>query len=121
MNRKSPEHAAVVELFNSSTASGYSIQPLPGGEAAVIGYADTGLRTDYKNLGFRVLVVQNAREALSQMQSVTRLVWLMTLMSIAMVTLAIVYFSLNRRVRYEDMARAVGVRSPDPEGTAPKE
>jgi hypothetical protein len=71
-----------------------------------------------ENLGFRVPAAQNAREALSQMQSVTRLVWLMTLMSLAMVTLAIAYFALNRRVRYEDISRSVGVRPPDAENEA---
>jgi hypothetical protein len=100
MNRKAPEFAAVQERLqqNAGHSSGYQIADLSGGSRSLIGFADTGLRQDYRNFGWLVLVVQDAQAAFASIRGVSRLIWLLSLVSLAAVAVLAVYFSLHRRV-----------------------
>jgi len=119
MNRKAPEFAAVQEWFqqNAGRGSGYQVAELSGGSQALIGFADTGLRQDYRNFGWLVLVVQDAHAAFASIRGVARLVWLLALVSLAGVAILAVYFSLHRRVQFDhitdevkDVAHAAAVK-----------
>jgi hypothetical protein len=109
MDRKAAEHAAVRESIGdaSRAAAGYLEAPVRGGGSVLIGYADTGLRADYNSLGLHVLVLQNSREALAGASGAITVVWILAVVSMAVVMLAIAYFSLHRRVKYEDVAQAL--------------
>ena len=69
----------------------------------MIGFADTGLKRDYRNLGWYVLVSQDAAEALAPMRAVDRMLAFMALLGLAAVTLLAVYFSIHRRSEITDI------------------
>jgi hypothetical protein len=112
MNVKSAEYHAAQEsmAIGPSRWPGYVIAPLPGGEPVIIGYGSPGLEESFPNLNWRVLVVQNTREAFAPTRGVLRLLYLMILAGLAAVTLLAMYFALHRR---QEMAR-VALRPEEP-------
>jgi hypothetical protein len=123
MNMKSAEFEAVREfLANPELAQrGYSLSRVGDGPDLLVAFADTGLRNDYRNLGWLVLVTQDAREALAPVRGVLRLMWFMVIAGLATVTLAVVYFSLHRKVTYEDIASLAARREGELPASQPKE
>ena len=73
----------------------------------MVAYADTGLGGDYQNLAWTVLVTQDAREALAPTRSIVRLSFFFMLAALAALVLLAVYFSLRRKVHYEDVSDAM--------------
>ncbi|GIU78415.1 MAG: hypothetical protein KatS3mg005_1653 [Bryobacteraceae bacterium] len=112
MNVKSAEYHAAQESMATGPSRwpGYVIAPLPGGEPVIIGYGSPGLEESFPNLNWRVLVVQNTREAFAPTRGVLRLLYLMILAGLAAVTLLAMYFALHRR---QEMAR-VALRPEEP-------
>ena len=102
MNLKSQEFLTVQEALTTMQGrqTGYVVADIPGLGRRVIGFADTGLKDDYKNLGWLVLVSQDAREAFAAIRTVGRLTAFLAVIGLAMVTLLAVYFSLHRRQPY---------------------
>lgn len=110
MNLKSQEFAALEDARQSGAHSGptgFLTADLPALGGQLIGYADTGLRRDYGNLGWYVLVSQSTQEAFAPVRAVDRMIAFLSLLGIVMVTLLAVYFSLHRRERIEDIAAAM--------------
>jgi hypothetical protein len=112
MKMKSPEYAAVRESEQIAQAqtSGFVLADL-GGNRNVIGFADTGLKQDYGNLGWMVLSAQNTDEALAAGDHVERLLALMSILGLLAVTLLGVYIFLHRQPAYEHLGE-VGEPSP---------
>jgi hypothetical protein len=106
MNVKAPEWAALTDAGRAGNASGGMVAAFPGGEQ-VVAFADTGLGSDYRNLAWAALVTQNAREAMAPLSGVVRLFFLFVFANLAALALAAVYFSLHRRVHYEDIREAM--------------
>jgi hypothetical protein len=100
MKVKSPEFAAADETLASlaARADGYVVTELKGAGRTLVGFADTGLKRDYGNLGWAVLVCQETRHAFASTRFVGRLIALVSLMGLAVVTLVGMYFTLHRRV-----------------------
>ena len=99
MKLKSEEFAAVEDALTTIAGrqTGYLVADVSGLGRRVIGFADTGLKEDYQNLGWVVLVSQDSREAFASIRFVGRLMWLLALVGLAMVTLLAVYISLHGR------------------------
>ncbi len=99
MNVKSAEFHAAQESMATGPSRwpGYVMAPLPGGEPVIIGYGSPGLEESFPNLSWRVLVVQDTREAFAPTRGVLRLLYLMILAGLAAVTVLVMYFALHRR------------------------
>ena len=106
MDKKSEEFSAIRDFLRSQQGrgSGFVLTELSGGKDTLVGYADTGLRSDYKNLGGYVLVAQDARDAFAPIRVAVRLIWLIAVTGLAGLTLLTVYFSLHRAAPYQDIA-----------------
>lgn len=107
MNLKSEEFLAVQDALTTieGRQTGYLVSNLPQVGARLIGFADTGLKDDYRNLAWIVLVSQDAGEAFAAIRLVGRLTGFLALVGLAMVTLLAGYFSLHRRT-YTDLREA---------------
>ena len=104
MKMTSPDYAAVQERLRelSGRQAGYAVPDTPSGQQ-IIGFADTGLKRDYGNLGWLVLVAQDADEAFSPVRTVQRLLGFMSFFGLAAVTLLGVYVWLHRPAAYIDL------------------
>ena len=107
MNVKAPEWQALTSVGSPLPLVGSRTLSLPGGAEKMVAYADTGLGGDYQNLAWTVLVTQDAREALAPTRSIVRLSFFFMLAALAALVLLAVYFSLRRKVHYEDVADAL--------------
>jgi hypothetical protein len=102
---KSEEYQAAEEEIHApeSPGNGYLVTAIRGGPQTLIAYADTGLRRDYRNLGWVVLVAQDASEAFAPIRVAGRLIALMSLLGFGMVTLLAVYFALHREREFDEI------------------
>ncbi|MCW5982312.1 MAG: cache domain-containing protein [Bryobacteraceae bacterium] len=102
MNLKSQEFIAVQDALTTiqGRQTGNLVTEVPNSGRRVIAYADTGLRDDYRNLGWIVLVSADAREAFASIRTVGRLTAFLAAVGLTMVTLLAVYFSLHRKRPY---------------------
>ena len=109
MNLKSDEFAAIQDALGSlrGRQTGYLTAGLRSGGRDLIGFADTGLKQDYQNLGWVVLVTQDQNDALAPVSTSLRLIALLALIGLAGVTLMAVYFSLHRTRELTDIEEAI--------------
>jgi hypothetical protein len=116
MNLKSEEFAAVRDSLQTITGrqTGYLITEIPKVGLTLIGFADTGLKEDYQNLGWVVLVSQDANEAFASIRFVGRLTGFLALLGLAMVVFVAMYFSMHRREAYEDRHPMGDAEEPKP-------
>jgi hypothetical protein len=105
MNLKSEVYAAVQDALRTlqGRQTGYVVADVRGGLRTLIGFADTGLKDDYRNLGWLVLISQDAREAFAPTRAVGRMIAFMALVGLATVVFLGVYFSLHRTQRLTDI------------------
>jgi hypothetical protein len=109
MNLKSDEFAAIRDALGSlrGRQTGYLTASLRSGGRDLIGFADTGLKQDYQNLGWVVLVTQDESDALAPVSTSLRLIALLALIGLAGVTLMAVYFSLHHTRELTDIEEAI--------------
>jgi hypothetical protein len=112
----SDEFAAVRDEYQtiSGRQTGYVDATLSSGRA-VIGFADTGLKEDYGNLGWVVLAAQDTSEAFAPIHVVDRIVAMMSILGLLAVTLFAVWVSIHRVERFEHLGE---VREPTETRTA---
>ncbi len=105
MNMTSQEFVAVEDALETieGRQTGYLVSDISRLGRRLIGFADTGLKEDYRNLGWVVLVSQDASEAFASIRFVGRLTAFLALVGLAMVVFVAMYFSLHRREPYEDV------------------
>ena len=105
MKSKSDEYAAVRDTMGvlAERQTGYIVADVRGASRQLIGFADTGLKQDYRNLGWVALVSQDTREAFAPVRFVDRLMFFLSALGLAMVTLLVVYFALHRRVAFAEI------------------
>jgi hypothetical protein len=101
---KSDEYAAVHDALGTPQGrqAGYVVASMRRGNR-IVGFADTGLKRAYPNLGWLILVSQDEREALAPVLSLVHFALLMVVLALLMLTLLTVYFFLHRRQRFEDI------------------
>jgi hypothetical protein len=73
-----------------------------GGDT-IIGFADTGLKDDFKNLGWVLLVAQPTEEAFAPIRTTQRLILLITSLAFLAVIVVGVYFSLHQKGEIEEI------------------
>ncbi|MCU0229176.1 MAG: cache domain-containing protein [Bryobacterales bacterium] len=115
MNLKSQDFDAVSDLLQTQEgrSKGYTVTAYPGGSKHVVAVADTGLKKDYRNLGWFVLVAQDTQHAFAPIRTANTLISFIALAGLAFLTLLVVIFDMNRKRQYVDMASATGVKAPD--------
>ena len=69
----------------------------------VIGFADTGLKQNYNNLGWIVIVSQEEHQAAAPMRAIHDFALAMVVLGLLMVTLLGVYYYLHRAQRFSDI------------------
>jgi len=101
---KSEEYATVHDVLGTPEGRqvGYVVASMRGGNR-IVGFADTGLKRAYPNLGWLILVSQNEREALAPLLGLGHFALLMVVLALLMLTLLTVYFFLHRRQGFEDI------------------
>jgi len=106
MNLKSEEYAAIQDAMRTAEGqqTGYVVSVLPSGRSSVLAFADTGLKRDYRNLGWLILVCQETLEAFAPVRFTNRLLSFMALIGLIAVTILTVVFALHRRPAYTDFA-----------------
>ncbi|HWQ53296.1 MAG TPA: cache domain-containing protein [Bryobacteraceae bacterium] len=101
---KSEEYAALQE--NAATMegreSGYLVSEIRG-RRNLIGYAQTDLNRNYRNLGWTVVVTQETTEAFAAVRTVERLIAFMSLLGLAAVTFVAVYFASHRKAPFTEI------------------
>ncbi len=102
---KSEEWDAVKDEIGTlqGRETGYLTASLSRSGQTLISFADTGLKEHYPNLGWTVLVAQDARQALAPMRLVGRLMAFVSLLALALVTLLAAYFAVHRKVRMDEI------------------
>ncbi len=100
MKLKSEEYEAVRDALGSlqGRQTGYLAAGMRSGTRLLIGFADTGLKQDYRNLGWVVMVRQEAREASAPLRVIGNFAYLMVVLGLLMVTLVAVYFFSHRNL-----------------------
>jgi len=95
---KSDEYATVHDVLGTlqGRQAGYVVASMRGGDR-LVGFADTGLKRAYPNLGWLILVSQDEREALAPLRGLGHFALLMVVLALLMLTLLTVYFFLHRR------------------------
>jgi hypothetical protein len=69
----------------------------------IIGFADTGLKQHYENLGWIVIVSQEEHRAAAPIRQVEHFALLMVILGLLMVTLLCVYYYLHRTQQFSDI------------------
>ena len=94
---QSQEFAAVRDSLGSPQGSqnGWVTADLPAGRH-LVGYANTGLKKNYENLGWVVLVSQEERQATAPTRQLSQFALLMVILAIFMLMLLCVYYYLHR-------------------------
>ena len=101
---KADEYPTVRDVLGTAQGrqAGYVVASMRG-RNRIVGFADTGLKRSYPNLGWLILVSQDEREALAPILSLGHFALLMVVLALLMLTLLTVYFFLHRRQRFEDI------------------
>ncbi len=101
---KADEFATVHDVLGTPQGrqAGYVVASMRVGDR-IVGFADTGLKRAYPNLGWFILVSQDEREALAPLLGLGHFALLMVVLALLMLTLLAVYFFLHRRQRFEDI------------------
>jgi hypothetical protein len=112
MNRKSEEFIAVADTQGKGAPNqGYLFATMRNGSTSLVGFADTGLRKSFPNLGWHVLVTQDTREAFAATRGVLRLILFSIAVAIAAITLLGVYILMHKRVEILDLKAGERMRA----------
>lgn len=105
MTVKSEEYQAVHDRLSVANGrpAGYVVTRLKQLGPALIGFADTGLKKDYTNLAWSVVVSQPARDAFAPVRRNERLIELMVLIGLLALIFLAVYFSLHRKDEIQEI------------------
>jgi hypothetical protein len=76
---------------------------LPSGGSYLIGFADTGLKQSYPNLGWTLIASQEEREALGPVRNLAWFAFLMMVLSVLMLTLLAAYVFMHTRERWAEI------------------
>jgi hypothetical protein len=106
MNLKSPEYPGINEALSTAGGreTGYVIADLNGGGRNLVGFADTGLKRDYRTLDWIVLVGQDEREATAPIRGLLRFAFLMVVLGLLMLVIFGVYYYMHRHQKFMDIA-----------------
>lgn len=111
MKLQSEEFAAVHDALGTlqGRQTGYVRTNMRSGNR-IIGFADTGLKQSYPNLGWFIMVSQDEREALAPVRTVGRFALLMVVLSLLMLTMLAAYLFVHQK---EELAQIEVLRPED--------
>ena len=94
-NVRSDEYASVLDALSTLQArqTGYVVAEISNQGETLIGFADTGLKEDYSNLSWTVLVSQPTGEAFAVIRTPELIIILMAFLGLGAVVVLAVYFS----------------------------
>jgi hypothetical protein len=84
---------------NQGTTNGWVMASLNGADH-IVGYASTGLKQHFPNLGWVVTVTQDEHQAAAPIRQLERFALGMVVLALLMLTLLCVYYYLHRTQRY---------------------
>jgi len=98
---KSPQFDAIHESLGSpqGSQSGWATADLRNGPW-IVGYANSGLKQHFSNLGWIVLVSQEEHQAAAPIRGLVHFALVMVILALFMLTLLIVYYYLHRAQRF---------------------
>lgn len=101
---KSREFDAIRDSLGAAQGrqAGWALASLQNGPY-LVGYASTGLKQHFDNLGWYVLVSQEEHQAAAPIRQLERFALVMVVLAIFMLTLLCVYYFLHRKQRFEDI------------------
>lgn len=116
MKLKSEEFDAVRDALTtvSGRQNGFVVAGLRGGGRRLVGFADTGLKQDYRNLGWLVLASEDTQAAFAAIRAVERLLGLLSVLGLAGATLLGVYVALHRERAFADIGDLRQAAPPSP-------
>ncbi len=91
--------------------AGWQLASLRNGPS-IVGYSATGLKQNFDNLGWSVLVVQEEHTAAAPIRQLERFATVMVILGLFMLTLLCVYYYLHRAQRFEDIEQGESVSRP---------
>lgn len=102
---KSEEYAAIHDALGTlrGRQASYLSATLRTGEASLIGFADTDLRTAYPNLPWIVVVSQDLREAEGPVRNTVIFAMVVTVLSLVILSVLGAYVFLHRKQRIQDI------------------
>lgn len=105
MRVKSEEYAAIRDALSTlqGRETGYVVAKLPHGENYLIGFADTGLKQSYPNLGWIVVATQDEREAFGPILNMTHFALFIMILGLLMLTVLGAYVFLHRKQQLSDL------------------
>ncbi len=105
MDLKSDEYNALVDASKNIAGrhSGYLIANFPDRGETLIAFADTGLREDFNNLGWLVLVAQPTEQAFAPIAATQQLIMMISFLGLAAVVVLGAYFALHRKTEVEEI------------------
>ena len=105
MRVKSEEYAAIQDALGTlqGRETGYVGARFRNGETYLIGFADTGLKQSYPNLGWIVVATQEEREVTGPILNTARFALLMIILGLLMLTVLGAYVFLHRKQQLSDL------------------
>jgi hypothetical protein len=105
MRVKSTEYDAIRDALGTlqGREAGYIDARLPDGGTYVIGFADTGLKQSYPNLGWIVVATQDEREAFGPILNLAHFALFMMILSLLMLTMLAAYVFLEQKEELSDL------------------
>lgn len=101
---KSPQFDAIRDSLGSpqGSQSGWAMADLRSGPW-IVGYANSGLKQHFSNMGWIVLVSQEEHQAAAPIRGLAHFALVMVILALFMLTLLIVYYYLHRTQRFLDI------------------
>jgi len=105
MKVKSEEYAAIRDALGTlqGREAGYMDVTLPNGGAYLVGFADTGLKQAYPNLGWIVIASQDEREASLPIRNIAYFAFLVMILGLLMLTVLGAYLFQHRKLQLVDL------------------
>jgi hypothetical protein len=109
---KSQDFDAIRDSVGSAQAhkGGWQLASVSSGPS-LVGFAATGLKQNYPNLGWVVMVSQPEHAAAASIRGLEQFAVLMVVLALFMLTLLCVYYFLHRSQRLEDIEEVLPSRS----------
>ena len=113
--------AMKVKAEEVTALAGYANRPESGffvadvrGNRTLIAFANTGLEQRFKNLAWTVIVAQDVSEAYGPIHRVMRWIAFLAFAALAMVTLAVMWFTVHRRREFTEITQPDSSEKPVP-------
>ncbi|MBV8833616.1 MAG: cache domain-containing protein [Acidobacteriaceae bacterium] len=111
---KSREYDSIRDSLGSlqGQQSGWQLATGNNGGQYLVGYSATGLKQNFSNLGWSVLVSQEEHQAAAPIRQLERFAIVMVILGLFMLTLLCVYYYLHRAQKFQDLEESEAATRP---------